>query len=469
MTNKLTELDKWTIARVLAGYTMPELPAGMSKRAHALSSELLHLHFRDRDSHTRRNLSAAEVTAIIALDTESAQPRVQQPPRAPYQIIDVKDLDKLPPLTWLIPSMILDAGFCILFGESGAGKSFVAIDFSLQVAQTKRVVYIPTEGVGGYKKRIAAWCQHNHKQPGDLKMVIGTVNLFDSKAYQPLLDDLRDLKPAMVVIDTLAMAMAGADENSARDMGIVIGTCRQLTYDTGAAVLLVHHVGKAGVSERGSGALRGNADVMIRISPADDLVMVECSKTKDEGPFEPMYLSMLPVQLPDGAESRVLVPAAMKEMGVGDTLTPNQRRILDWLQLETNVDGMTMRELAEVGGISLGTVQRAASNLIKAGLLVNEKGKGYQITDAGRKRLESVESQLESQPVFKISPHESVESVESPESRESTLGNKTARVIQPIQPIQPIHTGKSDPRDPRDSLFGSDRVTTQYDYELGNG
>jgi RecA-family ATPase len=57
----------------------------------------------------------------------------------------------------------------------------------------------------------------------------------------------------LVVIDTLARCMVGADENSARDMGEAIDALDRLRRAAGSCVLPVHHMGKPNGTTRTSG------------------------------------------------------------------------------------------------------------------------------------------------------------------------------------------------------------------------
>ncbi|WP_223688466.1 AAA family ATPase, partial [Streptococcus pneumoniae] len=67
----------------------------------------------------------------------------------------------------------------------------------------------------------------------------------------------------LIVLDTLREAHSG-DENSSRDTS-VINRALQRIISTGAAVDVVHHSGVAGERPRGSTALFGNADVVIKV------------------------------------------------------------------------------------------------------------------------------------------------------------------------------------------------------------
>ena len=48
----------------------------------------------------------------------------------------------------------------------------------------------------------------------------------------------------MIVVDTLARAMPGSDENGAKDMGLVVEQCDRLRDAFQCLTLLVHHTGK---------------------------------------------------------------------------------------------------------------------------------------------------------------------------------------------------------------------------------
>jgi hypothetical protein len=73
----------------------------------------------------------------------------------------------------------------------------------------------------------------------------------------------------MVVIDTLARAMPGADENSAQEVGVVIAECDWLKDELDTTAMLVHHSGKdESKGARGTSALRGAWDAAFEIRSA---------------------------------------------------------------------------------------------------------------------------------------------------------------------------------------------------------
>lgn len=256
-----------------------------------------------------------------------------------FRLIPATELGNLPRPVWLLRDRIQRGGFGVLYGPSGSGKSFVAVDWALVVAQHFAVVYVAGEGVSGFAARVLTWCQHHGKGPGALHFVTEAVNLMDGGAVTEFIAAVREVSPALIVFDTLARCLIGGDENSARDMGLAVAAVDSIRRETGAAVLLVHHTNKAASAERGSSALRGAADTMIELSNSGDgSVKVSCAKSKDSPEFELYRLRFKVVetgrQTEDGKPetSCVLLPADQVEPASG--VTPLGRQILEVLALD---------------------------------------------------------------------------------------------------------------------------------------
>lgn len=195
---------------------------------------------------------------------------------------------------WIIKSVLLQAGLCVLFGESGSGKSFFVLDQVLAIArgvpwrghkvQQGSVIYIAAEGAGGFRKRLTAYAQHHGIDLASVPlMVIADVpNLLQSD--DKLLAERINAAggASVIVIDTLAQTTAGANENAGEDMGRVIAHCQRLHRATGALVILVHHAGKDVTrGARGWSGIRAAADVEIEISRTDGRRFAKVSKCKD--------------------------------------------------------------------------------------------------------------------------------------------------------------------------------------------
>ena len=77
------------------------------------------------------------------------------------------------------------------------------------------------------------------------------------------------VRAEVVVIDTVARALAGGNENASEVMGAFVINCGRIQEASALAVLGVHHGGKeGGRGPRGHEALHGAADFEIEVAPA---------------------------------------------------------------------------------------------------------------------------------------------------------------------------------------------------------
>jgi len=313
------------------------------------------------------------IPTLAALDIEPA-----------VKLFTFPELCKLPPTEYLADGELVAGGLNVLFGASGAGKSFVALDYALRIAQTDVVIFGAAEGGSGIQNRVKAWCKHHGKQPGNIRFAIEAVNLLDNLAVDMFIASITALKPKLVVIDTLARSMVGGDENSARDMGKAIDNCNRIQRETGAAVLLVHHTGKSGSNERGSSALRGAADMMIELTSDGDVIKLSCSKSKDTAGFETRYLRMVKVNT-DTGESVVLLPSN-KVVRDDAALTPNQQSIIEWLATKVFDEGARSNDLQKATGLSGSSFYNALNSLSRRDLIEKEgKYDPWFLTSDGKK------------------------------------------------------------------------------------
>jgi len=86
----------------------------------------------------------------------------------------------------------------------------------------------------------------------------------------------------LIIIDTVARAVAGGDENSSTDMGRLIAACDQIRTETGAHVALIHHAGKdAAKGARGHSSLRAAVDTEIEITAEAPIHTLQITKQRD--------------------------------------------------------------------------------------------------------------------------------------------------------------------------------------------
>lgn len=197
---------------------------------------------------------------------------------------------------WIIKDFLPAAQLGVLFGESGSGKTFASYDLCAAVCRgiewngkrvTKgRVLYVVAEGVAGFVNRIKAYCHQQGINPSDIDMdVISdlTPNLLEPAQITDLIKDIKQQQPYdLIVMDTFAQVMPGANENSGEDVGKALAECKRIHRHTGAMVLLVHHSGKdASKGARGWSGLRAAADVELEVLRSDELRSISVTKLKD--------------------------------------------------------------------------------------------------------------------------------------------------------------------------------------------
>ena len=225
----------------------------------------------------------------------------------PFPLLTADDLLRLPPPSWLIDGLLPASGLSVLYGASGAGKSFLALDWSLCVAtglpwhghrtEPRWVVYVAAEGRAGLGARYRAWSEARGRPDARrVRFLAEAVNLRDGAQVERVRRTLASLpeRPGLLVVDTMARTMVGGDENAARDVGEFVAAVDALRAADSA--LIVHHTGKNGAEERGSSALRAAADLMAKVqrdgtSPRLDLT---CEKLKDAAGWPPVPLRLEP-------------------------------------------------------------------------------------------------------------------------------------------------------------------------------
>lgn len=271
-----------------------------------------------------------DVEAIIASawPAQGATGRVADRPPRKYQLLSVEDLEQIEPLEWLIDGILPAHGFAGLYGPSGGLKSFVAIDIALHIATGREwqgravragpVVYVAGEGKRGLGKRVLGWrsAKADACRP-DFHLLPSAVQISITDDLAELIATLSDLpvKPALVVLDTLARNFGPGDENSQRDMGAFVRGIDRLIDATGAAVIVVHHTGKDDAKgERGSSALRGALDtsILVRRKPGGRRVELvnraPFGKQKDADEFDDICLVATPVHFQHrGADEKTLI------------------------------------------------------------------------------------------------------------------------------------------------------------------
>ncbi len=205
-------------------------------------------------------------------------------PKHRFEVVPANTFAGGKPPSWIVKGVLPEAELIVLFGESGSGKSFMALDLAGAIARgipwrghkvkQGRQVYIAAEGAGGFRNRLKAYAAAHELDLA--KLDLGVIKAAPNFMIK---DDALDVCKAIIAggpvsvvwVDTFAQVMPGANENAGEDVGKALQHCKGIHKATGAVVVLVHHAGKdASKGARGWSGLRAAADAELEVRSEDD-------------------------------------------------------------------------------------------------------------------------------------------------------------------------------------------------------
>jgi AAA domain/DnaB-like helicase N terminal domain len=363
--------DAATLATLVDGTTMIEIETSLQENVSAANRShyvtiLQDYRLKRQLQEYRDNLIKATQAGRPASElrqiTDDMDALQQGTPPIESGFTWVQDFCALPPKqSWLIRNYLEPDTLCVLFGDSQAYKSFLAIDWACHIAtgqewcgcQTKPgiVLYIAGEGGNGLRKRFRAWFEYHHEPMRNVAISTVPLALCDPANVTELIARIKALMAAMpgtpllIVLDTLNTHFGDGDENSTADMRKFLNGIRQLRMATGATLLVVHHVGHADKGRiRGSISLHQGIDWEYRLerstSTESQTTTLTCTKPKDAEKPAPLSWTLETVSLPwadeDGQpiHSAVLVPNDFIPAArpVKEKMGHQQRRALEILE-----------------------------------------------------------------------------------------------------------------------------------------
>lgn len=307
------------------------------------------------------------LAAVESQEGQGGEAPAAKPPR--FVVEPAEAFANGPAPRWIVKGVLPQAELVVLYGESGAGKSFVALDLAMSIARgvdwrgqrtrAGRVVYVAAEGGGGFRSRLRAYSQHHGLPLAGLPL--GVVHAAPNILLKP---DAADLARAIqasggadvVVLDTFAQVTPGANENSAEDVGRALAHCKGIHRATGAVVVLVHHSGKdASKGARGWSGLRAAADAELEVLRTPAGRWVRLSKQKDGQDEGAWGFDLLPVPVGVDEDGDVVQSCAVVEAPVPAVQATGRARPLGkWEALVAQVVGEMA--LAQTSGIEVDAV-----------------------------------------------------------------------------------------------------------------
>ena len=350
---------------------------------------------------------AVEKTEDAFKDYIATLPKVKDA-KPPFYAYSEEEQDDWPEPSWLVPDVLPDEATVMIYGPSRSFKSFLALDLALGLAYGVETfgarrdpvptLYIAGESPRGLSRsRRPAWrIARGVEGTGDFRIIKKMPSLLNG-GIAALREQMRaqKMRPRLIVIDTLAKAMAGLNENDAKDAGMFIEGIETLRDEFGSTILVIHHTGKdIERGARGSSAFFNGFDATLESHRPDRslAVSLEVTKMKDADEREEPFafegkdmgpgLAFFPISF-DAFERKTAKPDPLSGHNVGEALTK-----LRAIGIENAVTSMTLaselsphqdNESDEMRLIAIGVVSRKLGKLAKTKLAAYCTGTGHDL------------------------------------------------------------------------------------------
>lgn len=347
-------------------------------------------------------MPGGEELARALLAQAGASPPIVAPSAGRFRPLTLAELRLRPEPVWLV-DMLLQAGtLAVLEGVDGSYKSFLALALALSVALGRpwlgrpvrqgRVLYIIGEGVSGFMRRVDAWQIANLGRRGD----VDNLHVVDE---MPLLwrgeaDELMAAAPGpydLVLLDTTARSLVGADENSAQDVGSLVAGAEQIRR-SGATVLAVHHLNRQGET-RGSTALSAAVHTRLRLKRegASRIATLTVEKQRDAEPDQKISLVARTVELGTFDVEGRPVTSLVLEADVSERpvkVSPPKLKptsITAWVSLINLGGEANFAAWRDASGLAKTTFKWAREELVEQGYVEHTTDGPWRLTATGSK------------------------------------------------------------------------------------
>lgn len=335
---------------------------------------------------------AAEVPRLHVVQAEDAD--LLSARRAPARLqtswtaADLMSME-FPPPNWAVPGIIAE-GVNLLAGPPKVGKSWLSLALGLAVAAGGYafdaipvpggpVLYLALEDTPRRLQARIGKVLGGQPAPAGLTLATACPPLphGGDEAIAAWLD--RNRAARLVIIDVFAkLRGASAPGASAYDADYAaVGRIKRVADHYGVAVLLVHHVRKAGADDfleavSGTNGIAGAADatlVLRRPRGQADGVLHVTGRDVDEAEYA------LAFQPASGAWRMLDGPSAEH------TLTDNRAAILRWLR--EHPEGGGPKVIAEAAGLNHETTKKTCRRMLDEGRLAADPTGRYRLPGAG--------------------------------------------------------------------------------------
>ena len=222
------------------------------------------------------------------------------PSRYENRRVDIAALLAQPrrPTPWRCGQLVADRTLTVLGGKSGDGKSWLALGMAVGVARGVEVAGVPcAKGTAIYvdAEMGAVMFVERLRDAGigaeiELRDAMG-LDVSKEHDLAWLRGEIEATGAKLVVIDSLRRLVPSKSENDSDDMAPAVAALAKLARDTGAAVLLVHHMGENTEKfYRGSTGIKDQCDALFALLRDDndpDVRRLTCGGGKGKVRYAP--------------------------------------------------------------------------------------------------------------------------------------------------------------------------------------
>jgi hypothetical protein len=256
-----------------------------------------------RQSQMQRAVQSALASVRTLTPTAPATRQGHSPHNAPvtpkaerrYTLQSADDLAAQLPARYRVKNVLMREALAAIFGPSGSGKSFKAIDLAFAISDGREwfgcrvtpcdVLFIGLEGEAGLAQRVKAYRKRHGTDVGKrVRFITASLSLVYPDDIDALVATVKDagIRDGVIIVDTLNAATPGMDENASGAMGLAIAAVKRIRDECGGLVILIHHPGKDETKGlRGHSSLHAALDTVIEVSRKGDRRAWKLTKAKD--------------------------------------------------------------------------------------------------------------------------------------------------------------------------------------------
>ena len=237
-------------------------------------------------------------------------------PETPKNALPLEWCEDIGPLLvglWLIKQFLPAEGLALIYGHSGSGKTFLALDIAMHVAlgwewcgrkvKQGAVVYVGAEGQTGLRNRIAAFKQHHGIDEAPIALIPCPIDLqapdADTGRLIDAIETVQDRygRAALIIVDTISKTFGSGKENT-DDMATYVANLQRVQSEFRTCVLAVHHrpLASDSTEPRGHGSLKAGVDSVVLVE-AGVTKKASLTKLKDGEIGQPILFNIRPVTL----------------------------------------------------------------------------------------------------------------------------------------------------------------------------